>query len=439
MFSFLLLPFVATILSSVPIHQEPASDDCPWQSAFDGKTLDGWTTTGGRYDGKAVWGVEDGAITGRQGPGRKGGLIYTTTKWTNFEMSLDAWVDYPFDSGIFVRMRPDQDGMQFTLDNRPGGEIGGLYSGGYFLHNPGGEKHWKQGAWNKVRVRVAGNPMHLEMWINDTKTTDYFIPDGTRALATEGLIGLQVHGGGNADAGARAAFRNIQLRPLPVGSGRFWTRTEKGAMELTPAGTSAGWKSLFNGKDFAGWQGAGEGQGYEVRDGEMAFLVKGSSSHLITKEDYRNFQLRLDFKTARRANSGLFLRADRNQGNPAFSGREVQILDDHNWEADTNSKLKPWQFTGSLYGSVAPNKKKALRPLGEWNTMVVTLNGPRMITVLNGKILYDVDTEKLKPVQGPLFAKRAASGYIGLQRHASGSIAGDAYAWFRNIYVRELP
>ena len=429
----LISALVASLLVPAPVSRDG------WHSLFDGETLAGWTTTGGRYDGKAVWGVEDGALTGREGPGRAGGLIYTETTWSDFEMSFDAWVDYPFDSGVFVRMRPDQDGMQFTLDNRPGGETGALYSGGYFLHNPEGESHWKQEAWNQVRVRVAGNPMHLEMWVNGTKTTDYRLPDGTRPLASEGLIGLQVHGGGNAVEGARAAFRNIQLKPLPAGSGEYWSQDKAGGMRLTAAGARAGWESLFNGKDLTGWEGAGEGSGYEVREGVLAFLVDGSSPHLFTARDHKNFQLRLDFKIARGANSGLFLRADRNSGNPAFSGREVQILDDHHWEEDTKSKLKPWQFSGSLYGSVAPAKKNALRPNGDWNTMVVTLKGPRMITVLNGTILYDVNTEELKPMQGPPFADRAATGFIGLQRHAPGSVDGDAYAWFRNLYLREMP
>ncbi|MEO2144262.1 MAG: DUF1080 domain-containing protein, partial [bacterium] len=87
----------------------------------------------------------------------------------------------------------------------------------------------------------------------------------------------------------------------------------------------------------------------------------------------------------------------------------------------------------------APAKKNAMRPNGEWNTMVVTLNGARMVTVLNGAILYDLDTEKLKPIQGGAFADRASTGFIGLQRHAPGAVDGDAYAWFRNIYLREIP
>ena len=60
-----------------------------------------------------------------------------------------------------------------------------------------------------------------------------------------------------------------------------------------------------------------------------------------------------------------------------------------------------------------------------------------MRTLLNGQLLYDVDTHKLAEAKPP-FAARAPSGFIGLQRHASGGAGGD-YAWFRNVFVKELP
>ena len=51
---------------------------------FDGETLTGWVTEGGRYDGHATWYVEDGAIVGRPGPGGRGGLLYTERKYACF-------------------------------------------------------------------------------------------------------------------------------------------------------------------------------------------------------------------------------------------------------------------------------------------------------------------------------------------------------------------
>ncbi|MGB0331297.1 MAG: family 16 glycoside hydrolase, partial [Planctomycetota bacterium] len=66
---------------SSPGAVTPAAVSSPsaggWVSLFDGKTLNGWTEKGGRYDGDADWSVEDGAIVGREAEGARGGLLYT--------------------------------------------------------------------------------------------------------------------------------------------------------------------------------------------------------------------------------------------------------------------------------------------------------------------------------------------------------------------------
>jgi hypothetical protein len=136
------------------------------------------------------------------------------------------------------------------------------------------------------------------------------------------------------------------------------------------------------------------------------------------------------------ANSGLFLRAARDGSNPAFSGCEIQILDDGDWERVTGSKLAPWQFTGSLYGAV-PAGEKLLHPPGEWNTYEILYRGPRLAVALNGRLLYDVDTLALAPESGAPFAERAKTGFIGLQAH-SGAVDGEASLWFRNLMVERL-
>jgi hypothetical protein len=155
--------------------------------------------------------------------------------------------------------------------------------------------------------------------------------------------------------------------------------------------------------------------------------------------DYRDFELRMDFKIGEMANSGVFLRGDREGGDPAYSGCEVQILDDFDWEAVTGSRLREWQFTGSLYASVPP-AQRALKPLGGWNTYHITYVGSRLKVELNGVTLYDVDTFEV-PVayeDQPAFRDRVAAGFIGLQRHAPRQAAGEAWAWFKNIFIREL-
>ncbi len=409
---------------------------------FDGKTLKGWVTSGGRYDGNARWSVEEGTITGREGPNSAGGLIYTESAYRDFDLELDAWITYPFDSGVFLHMVPGGlsveegggKGPQITLDYRPDGEVGGIYADGYLFHNTRGKDRWKRDEWNHLRVRCVGNPMHLTFWMNGELVTDYRLPISQGAFAPTGLIGLQVHGARSEPEKSVVRFKNIVLRELDPAQDGFWSKDEAGQQRLTKAGEAAGWRSLFNGKDLSGWSGSGDGTGYAVEKGEIAFLVEGNSAELMTDEDFQDFDLRLDFKIAKMANSGLFLRSGRAGGNPSYTGCEVQILDDFNWEKVTNSTLAPYQFSGGLYGSVAPAIKDALRPLGEWNTYEVHFHGTRIQTKLNGKLLYDVDT--LQVPGEPAFKDRVKTGFIGMQRHAPSQVEGHAYAWFRNIFVR---
>lgn len=413
-----------------------AGDDGEWVTIFDGESLDGWVTEGGRYDGDADWSIEAGALTGREGSGGSGGLIYTAKKYRNFELELDTTITYPFDSGIFVRMTPDKRGAQVTIDYRPGGEVGGIYSDGWFFHNPDGAAKFTRDEWNHFKVRCVGEPMHLTVWMNGDLLTDYRFPEESGAFAQAGLIGLQVHGSPGAPEGSNVKFKHIRVRELPADAGTYFESDEAGLAALTDEARAIGWTALFDGESLAGWEAAGGGTGFRAQDGVMQFLVAGDSPYIMTAKDYRDFHLRLDFKIARMANSGLFLRADRKGGDPAYSGCEIQILDDFNWETVTDSKLAPYQFTGGLYGSVPPGVKDALKPLGEWNTYDIVYQGRRICVALNGKVLYDVDTHEV-PGE-PKFADRVPAGFIGMQRHAPGQVEGEAYAWFRNIFIREL-
>jgi thiamine biosynthesis lipoprotein len=185
---------------------------------FDGRSLAGWTARGGRYDGNALWTVEDGALTGREGPGGAGGLIYTERAYADFELELEMRITWPFDSGIFSRMVPDKRGVQVTIDYRPDGEVGGVYSEGYLQHNRKGQERFIRDGWNHFEVRCAGADMHLEAWMNGVKLCDYRLPedeDFRAGFARKGLLGLQVHGSAGAPEGSVVQFRDIRILELP--------------------------------------------------------------------------------------------------------------------------------------------------------------------------------------------------------------------------------
>lgn len=438
------LPALAALTPAAPAPDGSTG----WIDLFDGATLEGWTEVGGPYDGDADWRVEDGVLVGTEAEGARGGLLYTEELFADFEFECDTKINSPFDSGIFVRMLPNQRGAQFTLDDRPNGEICGIYSNGWLYHETGGNDAWRTGEWCHVRVRCVGDPMHLVAWIDGERVVDYRVPEGFGEFAREGRIGVQVHGGMNDPEDAAVRFKNMRVRRLPAGAADEFERAGDGALSLTAVGEANGWVPLFNGVDLAGWEPAGhdgpitkeaaEAAGYRVRGGVLEALAKGRAGHIHTATDYEDFELRLDFKIAKNANSGLFLRALDDGTDPAYNGCEIQILDDFNWESSTGSKLKPYQFTGGLYAAQAPSKS-ALRPIGEWNTYQVWCVGSRMHCALNGVILWDVDTRKLELKGGKPFAERAKRGFIGMQRHGGAGHSDDeSIASFRNLFLREL-
>ena len=193
-------------------------DDPRRSTLFDGRTLAGWTTTGGRYDGAARWSVEQGAIVGRTSEDGEGGLLYTTETYTSFDFRCEVWLEHPFDSGVFVRMVPPGGGRgaQITLDDRPGGELGAVYADGFLAHQPLGERVWRRDDWNHVRVRCTGADMHLQTWFNGVLVMDHQLPPGSEGFAPGGLIGIQVHGGGRElGHGGSARFRDLTIEVLP--------------------------------------------------------------------------------------------------------------------------------------------------------------------------------------------------------------------------------
>ncbi len=124
---FLLAPTIG--LAAEPEAAPSATVEEGFLPLFDGKTLDGWHPhtgvpaehVGGR------WVVRDGAIVGDQDPPGRGGFLVTDRTFKDVILRLDVKVDYPVDSGIFLRMGEDGKSHQVTLDHRPKGDIGGIY------------------------------------------------------------------------------------------------------------------------------------------------------------------------------------------------------------------------------------------------------------------------------------------------------------------------
>ena len=194
----------------------------------------------------------------------------------------------------------------------------------------------------------------------------------------------------------------------------------------------AGFTPLFDGKTLAGWSlVGGKGEGYGVKDGVL-YCAKGGGGKLLTDKEYSDFVLRFEFKMpAEGSNNGLGIRAPR-EGDAAYQGMELQIIDEAAALSGKWGKLKDAQYHGSVYGVVAA-KRGAMKPAGEWNVQEVTAKGKKITVVLNGQTILDTD---LSAVTDPAVLKEhpgllRSSGHIGFLGH-------NDYVEFRNIRIKEL-
>lgn len=194
----------------------------------------------------------------------------------------------------------------------------------------------------------------------------------------------------------------------------------------------SGFRSLFDGQSLAGWKLIDQkGDGYGVTNG-VIYCAKGGGGNLMTEKQYENFILRFEFKLEDGSNNGLGIRAPL-EGDAAYLGMELQILDEGAADSGKWGKLRADQYHGSIYGVVAA-KKGALRPPGEWNTEEVTAQGRRITVVVNGVTILDTDLNEIDdpytiPKHPGLFRE---SGHIGFLGH-------NDYVEFRNIRIKELP
>ena len=123
--------------------------------------------------------------------------------------------------------------------------------------------------------------------------------------------------------------------------------------------------------------------------------------------------MQLQFRVPSGGNNGLAIRYP-GQGDPAYAGFEVQVLDDS--AEKYAGKLKDYQYHGSVYGMV-PSHRGYQRAVGEWNFETVTVRGSRFLVMLNGTPILDADTKGVEShLQGHV-GKDNSEGHFGFCGH----------------------
>ena len=202
----------------------------------------------------------------------------------------------------------------------------------------------------------------------------------------------------------------------------------------TPVAAQGGWKQLFNGKDLSGWRHVGPG-GVTVENGLIR--TQGGMGLLYwTGGKIGNCTLRVVFRMRdENDNSGVFIRIPiqpREEWMPVHYGYEVQI-DNH---PERSQEDVEHHVTGTLY-SLSSALATPGKPGPEWNTMEITLDGPRTIVFLNGVKVTNYTEGQPVPVRKfdfePQRGPRPNEGWFGLQNHSDNDVV-----LFREVAIRPL-
>jgi hypothetical protein len=233
---------------------------------------------------------------------------------------------------------------------------------------------------------------------------------------------------------------------------------------------NSGWRTIplvKNGKVSSDWVHIGYG-GFSTEGDAIRTDCdpRGLGLLVYKKERLGNCQVRVVFKVKdKNSNSGVYVRLrdsilaqagkpgdafDRDANNKISdeSMKKVQAAAEreegawhavHNgYEVQIAGGGDELHRTGAIY-SLAPSKGVSAKQPGEWQTMVITLDGTRISVELDGQSVSSLDTASKdlpprkqwhEPKREP---KRPEVGYIGLQNHDPGDIV-----WFKEVSVRPL-
>jgi hypothetical protein len=361
------------------------------------------------------WYVENGELVNDG----HGAYLTTDREYGDVELLLEYRTVAKADSGIYLRGTPQVQIWDTTEEGGKWDRNADKGSGGLFNNEKGAAGQLplvhadnEFGEWNRFRIVQVGE--RTSIWLNDELVVDHALMDNywqrDKPLPRTGPIQLQTHGG-------EIRWRNVFIREIPAHE----------ANDILAAHNDDGYESIFNGKDFTGWEGPTDE--YAIENGAL-YTQPGKGGTIYTTQQFGNFRARLEFRLPPGGNNGLAIRYP-GEGNPAYHGMtELQVLDTHH--PRYGGSLDPRQSHGSAYGMAAA-QTGYLRPTGEWNFQEVTVDGSRITVELNGTVILDTDLSEITEYMGNSEhpGKQRTSGHFGFAGHSDP-------VRFRNIRIARL-
>ena len=208
-----------------------------------------------------------------------------------------------------------------------------------------------------------------------------------------------------------------------------------GDNSLTEKERQDGWVLLFDGQSTRNWM-SPKGEPLDAKHVQDSSLNPHPCNYMLVHEKVlENYRLSLDFKISPKCNSGIFVRTfpltPRPGKDVGFNGIEIAIDD---------TTAAGFHDTGAIYDLVAPTRN-AMKPVGDWNHIVITSDRNLLAIELNGENVNRIDFDEWpddnKRPDGSMhkfdvaYKTHPRKGYIGLQDHGSD-------CWYKNIKLLPL-
>ncbi len=223
---------------------------------------------------------------------------------------------------------------------------------------------------------------------------------------------------------------------------------KKHKLSVSNADHVEGWELLFDGENTDQWRAYNRedfpSNGWVVEDRQLVFRSRESEAPdwggtIITKQQYKDFELTLEVMLTDLANSGIFYRAIEKPEHEIWNfAPEYQILAPVT-ETDVSTDKNRSVFQMGDCNGLYEGEKDYSAPLGEWNTIRILCIGSHIEHWLNGKLVisYDINSENwIRKVKTSKFSKypqfgQSLKGHIGLEEQNYG-------VRFRNIKIRKI-
>lgn len=197
------------------------------------------------------------------------------------------------------------------------------------------------------------------------------------------------------------------------------------------------WQSLFNGKNFSGWnwQKYGGDATYKIENNAIIGLNgPNHNTFLATTKTYANFELVFEVFLPNTLNSGVQIRSHIKDE----LDKDLQ-LETHIYGPQIEIEQSPGQ-SGYLYGeglnigwltAEAEKNPHSFFKNNDWNQYKIIANGPRIQTWVNGHLISDYSDPKTY--------LNHYKGTIALQVHSDKRATATLQVKWRNIKIKELP